>query len=451
MRIDYLEETGGDNYGLVTETKLTGSYDEIKDYYLKNKKQEYHSISAGGDYETYGQFAIYDDKNRNITANFKVQVEAENSLDENGKFKPQYMQNIENISDLQNEKLKELENNLKSKSIKNSDIDEILKGISAENTKEDLEKKLEIYKNENEHIEGYDEEGYHFRESTKENEMRITGTALSEYYKITKKYEKIAEYDPQIKSIMQGQNMENLKEQEPIQQKDSKGWTIKITAGENFDPKLAKILEDKQILNKIHQGEEAQAIFQVVNEIDQGIKKSGFDKNEFPKSKLNFEIQTGDNNRFDLAVPMGRDLFKDGDLKQFINVSLKDIDKPAISEKDMRDFSKFFDKKNGEYVNKVDNKIFDRAIDGGIASLSKSLESIGDENISAFTQAFTSAYGLGRSHTPTSTPTKVKSNEITPQELENMKKLKSEAYANINKSKDKEKEIAKSTDLGQSM
>lgn len=266
-------------------------------------------------------------------------------------------------------------------------------------------------------------------------------------------------------------------------------FAIRITPDENFNPQYKKFFEEKGIFNKIHNGDGATSILQMINELDQRIKEESFAKNEFPKDSLNFEIQTPSGNQLNFTAPMGRDLFKDGDLEKLINVSTEKIENNTLSEKDKRDWKKIFEKdSNKQYKLKVDTKAIGNTIDGGIDGLARAGRGLGDENIDAFLVAFTNSYGFNRNFqiptrekddsnqeknknnektkenkeekdiqkTKNNEPVKEKQNKnksknpITQKELDDISKRTSEAVSKITKTKDKEKGISKPTSLGMS-
>ncbi|WP_233994401.1 hypothetical protein [Campylobacter fetus] len=76
-KIVFLNDTGGDNYGVVEETKLVGTKEEIIKYYLDNKEQESTSLNAYGNSYTkeYLIYKIDGDKETDITHSVKDDIE----------------------------------------------------------------------------------------------------------------------------------------------------------------------------------------------------------------------------------------------------------------------------------------------------------------------------------------------------------------------------------------
>lgn len=89
---------------------------------------------------------------------------------------------------------------------------------------------------------------------------------------------------------------ENIKNDEYIstnkENEEKPNFSIKITPDKNFSPEFKKFFKKTGIFDKIHSGDSAIAVMQMVNELDQIVKEENFNKNKFPKETLNFEIQT---------------------------------------------------------------------------------------------------------------------------------------------------------------
>lgn len=340
-KVVFTEDTG-DDYGIVdTEEFASDSYDEIKQYFIKNKEKEksYYTNGYGNKRDKY--YTIYDSNNKNITEQLKKDIEK---------------------SDIKKESNKELNKN---------------------------------------------------------------------------------------------NNSEQL----------SDGFYIKITPSQNFDPEFKKFFKKTGIFDKIHSGDSAIAVMQMVNELDQIVKEENFNKNKFPKETLNFEIQTPSGNKLDFNAPMGRNLFQDGNLEKLINIGTEKITNNVLNENDKRDWKKIFEKdQNKKYKIKVNTQSIEKAIDGGIDELAKAGKGLGDDNLEAFLVAFTNSYGLDRKfnfpnennnknndkeqNKENENPINKQNNAITEKELSNIEKLSKEAVSKITKTKEKEKGISKPTSLG---
>ena len=254
-------------------------------------------------------------------------------------------------------------------------------------------------------------------------------------------------------------NKENIKENE-----EKPNFSIKITPDKNFSPEFKKFFKKNGIFDKIHSGDSAIAVMQMVNELDQIVKEENFNKNKFPKETLNFEIQTPSGNKLDFNAPMGRNLFQDGNLEKLINIGTEKITNNVLNEDDKRDWKKIFEKdKNKKYKIKVNTQSIEKAIDGGINELAKAGKGLGDDNLEAFLVAFTNSYGLDRKfnfpnennknndkeqNKENENPINKQNNAITEKELSNIEKLSKEAVSKITKTKEKEKGISKPTSLG---
>ncbi|MCI6641462.1 MULTISPECIES: hypothetical protein [Campylobacter] len=87
-KIIWEEDTGGDNYGVVEESKLKGSKEEILKYYKEHQNEESTRKDAYGNI-LESKFKIYDEKGENVTNEFKKELEElknkdkTNSQDEN--------------------------------------------------------------------------------------------------------------------------------------------------------------------------------------------------------------------------------------------------------------------------------------------------------------------------------------------------------------------------------
>lgn len=255
-------------------------------------------------------------------------------------------------------------------------------------------------------------------------------------------------------------NKENIKENE-----EKPNFSIKITPDKNFSPEFKKFFKKTGIFDKIHSGDSAIAVMQMVNELDQIVKEENFNKNKFPKETLNFEIQTPSGNKLDFNAPMGRNLFQDGNLEKLINIGTEKITNNVLNEDDKRDWKKIFEKdQNKKYKIKVNTQSIEKAIDGGIDELAKAGKGLGDDNLEAFLVAFTNSYGLDRKfnfpnennnknndkeqNKENENPINKQNNAITEKELSNIEKLSKEAVSKITKTKEKEKGISKPTSLG---
>lgn len=349
-KVVFTEDTG-DDYGVVdTEEFASDSYDEIKQYFIKNKEKEksYYTNGYGNKRDKY--YTIYDSNNKNITEQLKKDIEK---------------------SDIKKESNKELNKN---------------------------------------------------------------------------------------------NNSEQL----------SDGFYIKITPSQNFDPEFKKLFDEssknKDFFNKIYKNDEAIALLQMIDKVDAQIKKKSFNKNELPKQFLNFEIQFPSGNQINFDAPLGRELFKDGDLDKLLQVSSQDLNVPHLNEDDKRIFSNALEKeKNGQYKTKVNPKAFERMFDNGLNGLAKTAESIGDENINAFVKGFANAYGFDRNLSQDSLFTKTNENnknqtkekpkeqtdvsyKISDKEKEIIKQDALKSYSvNVKTKPDKDKEISKPTTIGKSL
>ena len=259
----------------------------------------------------------------------------------------------------------------------------------------------------------------------------------------------------------------NIKTNEYISTQNEKNpnFSIKITPSKNFNPEFKKLLEKSGIFNKIHNGESAIVVMQMINELDQTIKETNFSKNKFPKETLNFEIQTPSGNKLDFNVPMGRNLFQDGNLEKLINIGTGKITNNALNENDKRDWRKIFEKdQNKQSKTKVNTHSLENTLNNGIGQLANAGAGLGDDNIEAFLVAFTNSYGLNRKfnfpnennnknndkeqNKENENPMNKQNNAITENELNNIEKLSKEAVSKITKTKEKEKGISKPTSLG---
>lgn len=295
------------------------------------------------------------------------------------------------------------------------------------------------------------------------------GNRYSSYYKIydpngneiTNDFKKEIKNEEKNKD---NQTNNNLSE-DIVKDEENPNFAIKITPDKNFSPEFKKLFKKTGIFDKIHSGDSAITVMQMVNELDQVIKNENFSKNKFPKETLNFEIQTPSGSKLNFNAPMGRNLFLDGNLEKLINTSSEKITNNVLSEQDKRDWSKIFEKdKNKRYKLKVNTKSIENAIDGGIDELAKAGKGLGDDNVEAFLVAFTNSYGLDRNfnfpnnnnnkkdekekNKDNEKPIKKQDNAITEKELSNIGNLANEAVSKITKTKEKEKGISKPTSLG---
>lgn len=224
--------------------------------------------------------------------------------------------------------------------------------------------------------------------------------------------------------------------------------SIKIFPVGEFDETTKKLFEEHKLFDRIWQKDEAKAMFQLLGKLDNKINETALANNKFPNSKLHFEMLTDKNEQVNIDVPLGRNLFRNGDINKLIDYSRNDLKLNQVSQ-DTADKIKALMATNekGEYVTKVNNHTIENMFNGGMEGLAKSAQSIGDEHLTAFVQGFASAYGFSKV-APTQEKVFDKNAEKQPNLAEKIDNL-TQIVANQSKENSQEKQSKKSSEITQ--
>lgn len=186
----------------------------------------------------------------------------------------------------------------------------------------------------------------------------------------------------------------NEVENEVKQQKDF-SLAIKISPTDDMDKDIKKLFEEQKVFGRIYQNEEADGLFRTLAEIDKVVQTKSFEKNEFPTSKIKFELQSSSGDNIEILAPLGKRQFEEFNMRKLVDFSSKDLNRNQVSD-ELQNHTSDIGKKdiNGHYEKKIDNHTMERIFDGGLSGAVKTAESIGDEHLEAFVKGFAQAYGF---------------------------------------------------------
>ena len=83
----------------------------------------------------------------------------------------------------------------------------------------------------------------------------------------------------------------SLQSQNEVNQQKDFSFAIKISPTDDLDKDVRKLFEEQKVFDRIYQNEEADGLFRTLAEIDKVVQTKSFEKNEFPTSKIKFELQ----------------------------------------------------------------------------------------------------------------------------------------------------------------